>query len=179
MTNATHTIKFMRAVHIALAFQVVWFVLFTIVLCLACQPLDAYWKRLSITGYTQRHKCTQEGIYWPLSVAISIVTDFIATLLPFWLFWHLNLPIRQKVSLYGIFCLGFLWVNSNPTVYVLLINHTYRTCVAGVFRFVYVIRELNFTYDVFCWSFLIQLFSVTLLIYPYRGGLSIVDCKRG
>lgn len=108
MSAGSSSKAFLRTVYAAIAFQVLWGVVFTIILLLACRPLNAYWFRLSLTPYTKRYTCMKEGIYWPLSVCISTVTDFVATLLPCWFFWHLQIPFRQKLSLYGVFCLGFL-----------------------------------------------------------------------
>ena len=96
-------------VRAAIIFQVIWTFAFTVILCLTCQPLEKYWLRNEPgIHYEDPVRCLNERVYWPVSAVISFVTDFIATVLPGWFVFQLQLPKKQKNSLYAVFSLGFV-----------------------------------------------------------------------
>ena len=80
---------------------------FLLDLVLICSPPDAYWKSFDLTCKSNYH-CSSEYVTYPLVGALSVVTDFYAVLLPGLLFWRIQMPKRQKISLCITFTFGFL-----------------------------------------------------------------------
>jgi len=104
----THSWFFSCAVLAAIGAIVAYALAFVLILIFQCRPLDSYWLRFA-PNYTGIHNCTvNEPISLPVSAYLSVVTDFLALLLPFWLVWNMKLPRRQKWSLYAIFGLGLV-----------------------------------------------------------------------
>ena len=111
LSAGTHSRVFSCAVWAAIGAIVAYALAFILILVLQCQPLDSYWLRWSPT-YTGKYTCyTQEATTLPISAYLSVATDFLALLLPFWLVWNIKLPRRQKWSLYAIFSLGLMWAS--------------------------------------------------------------------
>ena len=67
-----------------------------------------------------------------MTASSSTQQDFITTSLPFFLFWDMALPRRQKTALGAIFALGFL------------------LCIIGIVRFWYIYKVFFVSYDVTC-----------------------------
>lgn len=102
---------FIRIAQAMIWFQIVWTIVFLIVLFNACHPLESYWQQLSLNPpYTTPFYCLNEAIYWTISGVIAVITDYTAVFLPCWLVYTLQLPAHQKRLLYGIFGLGILLV---------------------------------------------------------------------
>lgn len=102
---------FKRTVYAAIAFVVLFCVAFNIVAFTTCKPLNAYWNMGN--GFWQlanegKYHCADEGAVVVTCAAISMVQDFLVCILPMTLFWHLRIFLAQKLSLAGIFGVGFL-----------------------------------------------------------------------
>jgi hypothetical protein len=67
-----------------------------------CIPMDAFFDR-TLTG-----NCIDDTTTKLVAGVGSIVTDFIILLLPVPVIWRLNLPVRQKWALAGVFGIGSL-----------------------------------------------------------------------
>lgn len=86
----------------------IWFVLVTTFLC---DPIDAAWNRFKLHWIqTHHYNCSIEATLVPLSSALNTIGDLYATVLPLLLIVRLKLPLSQRLSLYGLFALGFLYV---------------------------------------------------------------------
>jgi hypothetical protein len=122
---------FFIATWIGIAYNVAYLVTFVTLIGVACRPISAYWMQVDLVeGWALTHKftCIDEHTALPLSGALSLVGDLYATLLPCILIFRLDLPRRQKLTLYPLFLLGFLVVAAGIVrTYSLdyLINHTY------------------------------------------------------
>jgi len=104
----THSWFFSCAFLAAIGAIVAYALAFVLILIFQCRPLDSYWLRFA-PNYTGIYNCTvNEPISLPISAYLSVVTDFLALLLPFWLVWNMKLPRRQKWSLYAVFGLGLV-----------------------------------------------------------------------
>lgn len=83
---------------------------------ISCYPLNGYWDK-SIKAV-----CIPRGtfsVFSYVNTVCNITTDFTLATLPIPLIWRLNMPTRTRVSLVGMFALG------------------YATCVLGVLKIVY------------------------------------------
>lgn len=133
-----------------------WFVIlnstmFTLVVIFYCWPIEAYWKQFSYPiPYDKEYKCLDEGRSIIVCAVMSILTDFLTTLLPLLIFTGLNVPIRQKISLGIIFGLGFMLVlgTFKSTQGLLMLILDGRVCAAGIVRTVYLYELFHKTYDI-------------------------------
>ncbi|KAL5606307.1 hypothetical protein BROUX41_002722 [Berkeleyomyces rouxiae] len=66
-----------------------------------CRPIRAYWDK-SIDGY-----CIPNLPQWYINAGGNILTDLIIAILPIRALWNLHLPKSQRLSLIGVFALGF------------------------------------------------------------------------
>ena len=125
---------FLIATWIGIAYNTLYFVAFALVLLLICRPLHSYWDAFNpVWAATHHFHCGNERVTLPASSGFSVLGDFYSTLLPLILVYHLELPRRQKIALYGLFTLGFAAVG------------------AGIVRTVLMYRLLNVSYD-FTWN---------------------------
>lgn len=114
LAAGTHSRAFFYVVWAAISAVVAYAIAFIIVLIAQCRPVNSYWLRFSPT-YTGNYNCpSKEAISLPISAYLSVATDAMALILPFWLVWNIKLPKLQKWSLYGIFGLGLMYVYHTP-----------------------------------------------------------------
>ncbi|KAI7787142.1 hypothetical protein LA080_000478 [Diaporthe eres] len=85
---------------IIICFSVSWNVAQSILVSFACSPASAFIPSLA-------PHCLDSLTIWYIAAGINITTDFIVFLLPIPLINSLQLPIRQRVLLIMVFCLGF------------------------------------------------------------------------
>jgi hypothetical protein len=89
-------------------------VAFVLVLAFACRPLEAFWEQVNFTkklrpeGY--QYSCINEGADVVANGIAATAQDFIVAFLPTLLCWKLQMPIRQKLALYGVFAIGYTTV---------------------------------------------------------------------
>ncbi len=122
----------MIATWIGITYNILYLVGFTFALLFGCQPIKAYWYRLNF-AWAASHDwhCDSENIGLPTSGALSVIGDFYSALLPMLLIMSLDLPRRQKLSLYALFALAFLVVGAGIARTVLVntvINKDYDVC---------------------------------------------------
>lgn len=70
----------------------------------ACNPVAKSWD-MSIPG-----TCQPMSVMRNMNSSANIVSDFIILMLPLPIIWRLELPLKQKMAVAGIFGLGFLLV---------------------------------------------------------------------
>jgi hypothetical protein len=97
------------SIRLTIAFITAYSIAFTLVPIFGCKPLAAFWEQSDIIkvagGY--KYKCFNEGADVFSASIISTAQDFLTAILPTFLYWHLQIPIRQKVALFGIFAIGY------------------------------------------------------------------------
>lgn len=91
-----------RCSQIILGIVVLTGVYMLVIICTACIPLAAYWD----TTITNKY-CHPEIVWW-INTGVLILGDFLIFLVPMPAVWTLRLPRRQKLTLLGVFGLGFL-----------------------------------------------------------------------
>jgi hypothetical protein len=102
---------FVWAVYATIFSVVAYVITFETTLMSGCRPINAFWnevdpfwRELNVGKYF----CLDEVSTLYGANITSIVQDFLACGMPLLLFWKLQLPIRQKILLGGIFGVGFL-----------------------------------------------------------------------
>jgi hypothetical protein len=123
---------------------------FILVLVFTCMPIEAYWKQVEFAnilnpkGYER--KCINEGADVVANGIISTVQDFIVAFLPTLLCWKLQMPLRQKVALYGIFAISYATVVIGAlrsySTYLIYFKTYDVTWIAGD-SFLYALLELH------------------------------------
>lgn len=66
-----------------------------------CHPI-AYVYDLSIPG----GKCIDQGAFYVSTAAINLFTDLMVLSIPIIITWNLQMPLRRKVAVCVILCLG-------------------------------------------------------------------------
>ena len=94
--------KLTWAAVVVVAIYSVWIVVSSIV---ACVPVHAYWDDTVPDAW-----CFPRMPKWMADAAFNIVSDLVIFCLPMPVVRSMTLPRRQKVWLYCIFGLGFLYV---------------------------------------------------------------------
>ncbi|RDL37506.1 Uncharacterized protein BP5553_04939 [Venustampulla echinocandica] len=146
---------FIYIVNGAIVAQVIYGITFVLLMVLQCRPISAYWLQYSYpTPYTEKFSCLYEGTVPMANACVSVVTDFLAAMLPMFLFMQLKMPRRDKFGLGAIFGVGFMSVASIPPASPLLFARltgwwsTHSVCITGIVRSVLVRRIFYQSYDV-------------------------------
>ena len=119
----------MIATWIGIVYNIVYWVGFCLTLLLSCHPISAYWNKVNpIWANSHDWHCGSENIGLPVAGALSVLGDFYSAVLPMILITGLQLPRRQKGSLYALFAVAFLVVGAGIARTVLInitINRDY------------------------------------------------------
>ncbi len=116
---------------VALVLIGLWSTALVLVSVLACRPIRGFWDK------DVPASCVADLPQWYVNAAGNIATDIIIFTLPLPVLWRLNLPRSQRLSLIGIFCLGFF------------------TCTISVIRITFLNLKGDDTYAnvaAACWS---------------------------
>lgn len=89
-----------RLIHVLLVLFGAWTLVLVFLLSLVCVPVAKFWNP-TVEGH-----CLNELVIWYVVAGINLVTDFTVCLMPMPVISHLQLPLRQKMLLGGVFCLG-------------------------------------------------------------------------
>ncbi len=96
---------------------------------LQCVPVSRAWNRWSGNGI-----CVNLGVLWFSNAVYNIITDFIIVLMVPPVILTLQLPLRQKLALIGVFGLGLIVCTASITRMTTLYSSAYGTDVmAGSF----------------------------------------------
>jgi len=102
---------FLIATWVGIVFNLCYWIAFMLELSLICIPTESFWKQFDpVWAATHHFSCGLERFSAPSSGVLSVIGDFYATLVPLLQIWSMNLPRRQKLALYPIFGLGFMYV---------------------------------------------------------------------
>jgi hypothetical protein len=108
LSEISHNMLFLYVVRLAIAFVVLWTLAILVVLLMACRPLSAFWESASLIPMQEPYTCLEEGVYWPLNICMSVVTDIMSVLIPIWMVSTMSISQRQKRMVYTLFCFGLL-----------------------------------------------------------------------
>ncbi|GBF60139.1 hypothetical protein TMEN_2543 [Trichophyton mentagrophytes] len=115
---------YIRLAWIQVGLVLAWFVAFMVLMLIACIPLSNYWNSFLQKGCMEEEYRLLPGIY------SNAVMDVMILVTPCPALWKLHLPVRDRIVLIGMMCLGFI------------------SCVAGCVKSWYMYRTLVGTYDV-------------------------------
>ncbi|KAF2439559.1 hypothetical protein P171DRAFT_325707, partial [Karstenula rhodostoma CBS 690.94] len=97
------------SIKLTIAFIVAYSVAFTLVPIFGCKPISAFWDQADIVKIAMGYefKCFNEGADIFSAAVISTAQDLLTAILPTFLYWNLQIPIRHKIALFGIFAIGY------------------------------------------------------------------------
>lgn len=100
---------FLWVTRLTITFITAYSIAFTLVPIFGCQPISAFWDQVDPvkTGNGYTYKCFDEGADVFSAAVISSAQDLLTAVLPTFLYWNLQIPIRQKIVLFGIFAVGY------------------------------------------------------------------------
>ena len=99
--------KFRIAIYVSLFIVVAYWIPCTIIAFLGCTPFERNWNK-TIPG-----SCVDLVTFFRWNGICNLLIDFLILLLPLPMVWTLNIPVRQRLELTGIFALGLLYANSS------------------------------------------------------------------
>lgn len=82
-----------------------WTLAFTFITIFQCHPVQYYWEE---TTFQAAPRCISPITLIEAQVVTDLVIDFLILVLPIPIIWNLKLPIKQRLSIVGIFLLGLL-----------------------------------------------------------------------
>ncbi|TID23700.1 hypothetical protein E2P81_ATG03270 [Venturia nashicola] len=109
LAAGTITPTFQWMCYAAIAFVILYFIIFFFDILFLCTPLNSFWLLADHkwkTQYRTEFHCQDEGAVLVSSAAISAFQDLLACCLPMVLLWKLHIPGRQKLALGAIFSVG-------------------------------------------------------------------------
>ncbi|KAH7119238.1 hypothetical protein EDB81DRAFT_848005 [Dactylonectria macrodidyma] len=71
-----------------------------------CTPINYLWMAVAPGGASRKGKCIDQNAFLISTASLTIVTDVLVLILPFWIFVGLKLPLRVRVAIIGVFALG-------------------------------------------------------------------------
>lgn len=69
-----------------------------------CQPVNYFWMRVSYP--TPKGSCFDQNAFYIWTAGLTIFTDLLVLMLPFWIFLGLKLAMKVRIALIAIFTLG-------------------------------------------------------------------------
>lgn len=92
-------------VYATMAFVAAYATSGVVVIIFSCNPISASWD-LAVAAQPTT-KCVNRPKNYLAQASLNIISDIFIVLLPAPLVWKLQMPLRQRLSLIGIFALGF------------------------------------------------------------------------
>lgn len=67
-----------------------------------CNPISRFWAD------TEGGYCINQVVFYMSGGSVNIASDIVVLSLPIWRVWNLNAPLKQRIALVFLFCLGGL-----------------------------------------------------------------------
>lgn len=133
-----------------------------------CVPIEALWDSL-VSG-----RCLPRLTLWYMTAGYNLSTDIIIFCLPLPVIRGLQLPKKQKIALFAVFCLGFLYVSTILTSQSCTATDLLetRTCIISIIRLRTLETAASTTdsnwenVDAAIWSFLEVTIAITSACLP-------------
>ena len=91
-------------IHALNAFNIALMIAIFFVVIFQCTPVSLAWEIVSPNP--PQGTCIDGGMFITSTAALTILTDILVLVLPFWIFLGLQMPRRVKWALLGVFALG-------------------------------------------------------------------------
>jgi hypothetical protein len=97
--------KFAIAAYINMAYTICWGISTWIVNLNVCHPIAYFYDKTIPNGY-----CSNQAISGTINGSLSLLGDIMILLLPIPMVWKLQINLRRRLALLGVFLLGALYV---------------------------------------------------------------------
>lgn len=91
---------FMRITLVVATLVIIWCISVTLTVIFECRPVGSYWQPL-----LQQHCIDSQKFYWANGIS-NLLLDVMILCLPIPMIWKLQMSMRSKISLTGVFALG-------------------------------------------------------------------------
>lgn len=92
---------------VMICITVAWGLAFTFAMAFQCSPVSTIWEKFELE---YGNSCVSVQPFYLAAAICDLVLDILILLLPVHPLWLLQMPIRQKLAVGGIFFLGFMSV---------------------------------------------------------------------
>ncbi|KAH7008308.1 CFEM domain-containing protein [Ilyonectria destructans] len=92
------------AIYGLLAFNLALMVAIFVCAIFQCSPVTYFWMRASVNP--PDGTCFDTSAFYIATGALTILTDILVLILPFWIFLGLKLPLKVRAAIIGVFALG-------------------------------------------------------------------------
>ncbi|PVI02442.1 hypothetical protein DM02DRAFT_492362, partial [Periconia macrospinosa] len=102
--------KFKWTTWFTIGFIAAYSIAFSLVPIFGCQPISAFWDQINVTKQfdpNYKYKCFNEAADVVTANAISTAQDLLTAILPTFIYYHLQIPLRQKIALGFIFAIAY------------------------------------------------------------------------
>jgi len=93
--------RFRRAVYALIAVVSGYSVASALVVIFSCYPVAKSWDITITDGY-----CVNLPVFYIANLCLNSVTDVAVLILPIPMLWNVQMPLRQKIAIAGIFMTG-------------------------------------------------------------------------
>jgi hypothetical protein len=112
LVKGTYSHRFKVAVWIAIAFVIISWIVFTVLVIVTCTPMSGYWMQYDLKARASgKYKCTSQHLVVALSKlsgSWSVISDFYSIMLPAALLMRIKTNPRQRWGLMFIFSVGYM-----------------------------------------------------------------------
>ncbi|KAI1496538.1 CFEM domain-containing protein [Biscogniauxia marginata] len=99
-----HQRKIRYSIHALNIFNIGLMIAIFMTVIFQCSPVSYFWER--IRDPTLEGTCVNTGIFYVTTATLTIFTDALVLILPFWIFMGLKMPAKLKVAIMAVFLLG-------------------------------------------------------------------------
>ncbi|EFE35475.1 uncharacterized protein ARB_05517 [Trichophyton benhamiae CBS 112371] len=116
---------YIRLAWLQVGLVLAWFVAFMVLMLIACIPLSNYWNSFLQKGCMEEEYRLLPGIY------SNAVMDVMILVTPCPALWKLHLPVRDRIVLIVMMCLGFMYGSqiSDPLLFFFSLGEGYNVWV--------------------------------------------------
>ncbi|KAF4989506.1 hypothetical protein FDECE_14699 [Fusarium decemcellulare] len=107
---------------------------------LQCTPIRYFWLSMLPGDAKPQGSCVNQSVFYIASAALTIFTDILVLMLPFWIFLGLSLPFKVRAAIIGVFALGAVVTAMSILRLAWLVEINYYQDVAD--------PNVDFSYDI-------------------------------
>ncbi|KAL6360449.1 hypothetical protein LRP88_06155 [Fusarium phalaenopsidis] len=79
-----------------------------------CTPVSYFWDRAKEESIRPDGMCINQNAFYIATSSLTILTDVLVLILPFWIFLGLKLPLKVRAAIIGVFVLGGCYHHEYP-----------------------------------------------------------------
>ncbi|KAI5918551.1 CFEM domain-containing protein [Camillea tinctor] len=96
--------KIRYSIHSLNVFNIGLMIAISVTVIFQCSPIPYFWEQ--IRDPTLEGTCVDTGAFYIATAGLTIFTDVLVLMLPFWIFMGLKMSVKLKVAIMAVFLLG-------------------------------------------------------------------------